>query len=340
MTREYEHLVMAICAKESAPMTSYMRLPHPSGIAVDPTRGVIYIASTRNPNQVYEMEPVSGLMPRPDVDAGQKVGSPLVPVRSRFLPGCLYIHDLALIGGVLHANAVGLNAVVRMQQDSGLHSVWWPRCIEAGGKPQFDRNYIQLNSIAAGPDLEGSYFTASTDKISARRPGHRNFSVNKRGVIFSGATREPMTRGLTRPHSARLYNGRLWVDDSGYGRVGMIENGRFQTVAGLPGWTRGLCLHEGIAFVGTSRVLPRFRQYAPGLNLESSVCGIHAIDVKSGNVIGSLIWPQGNQIFAIEWVDSTITSGFPFVTGVKRDMSKERELFYAFQTRSFPGVEI
>ena len=35
-----------------------------------------------------------------------------------------------------------------------------------------------------------SYFSASTDTVSARRPGHRNFAVNRRGVIFSGATRE------------------------------------------------------------------------------------------------------------------------------------------------------
>jgi len=34
----------------------------------------------------------------------------LIPLQSRFYPGALYIHDLALIGGRLHANAVGENA--------------------------------------------------------------------------------------------------------------------------------------------------------------------------------------------------------------------------------------
>src|SRR5262249_22603656 len=153
---------------------------------------------------------------------------------------------------------------------------------------------------AAGPDLAGSYFSASTDVLSTRRPGHRHFPVDGRGVVFSGATREPVARGLTRPHSARLHGGRLWVDDSGYGPLRGGEDGRFETVAQLPGWTRGLGFHDGVAFVGTSRVLPRFRQYAPGLDIDTSVCGLHAVDAGSGAVLGSITWPYGNQIFAVE----------------------------------------
>jgi hypothetical protein len=44
--------------------------------------------------------------------------------------------------------------------------------------------------------LTTSYFSASAAKLSARRPGHRNFPVNKRGVIFSGTTREPIAGGV------------------------------------------------------------------------------------------------------------------------------------------------
>src|SRR5262249_28523740 len=139
----------------------------------------------------------------------------------------------------------------------------------------FSQNYIQLNSIAAGPDLLSSYFSASSDKISTRRPGHRNYPVDKRGVIFSGITREVVARGLTRPHSARLRQSVLWVDNSGYGQLCYIEDGRAYPVITLPGWTRGLCLIGDVAWVGTSRVLPRFRQYAPGLEVDSSQCGIH-----------------------------------------------------------------
>jgi uncharacterized protein (TIGR03032 family) len=190
------------------------------------------------------------------------------------------------------------------------------------------QNHLQLNSIAAGASLAKSYFSASTDRISRRRPGHANFPVDRRGVVFSGATREPIAFGLTRPHSARLRDGALWVLNSGYGEYGRIDAGAFHNVAALPGWTRGLAFHSRVAFVGTSRVLPRFRQYAPGLRLDRAVCGVHAIDAESGRVLGSLTWPRVNQIFAIDWVPRRVAEGLPFVIGAS---GPPVSLFYAYR---------
>jgi hypothetical protein len=82
----------------------------------------------------------------------------------------------------------------------------------------------------------------------------------------------------------------------------------------LPGWTRGLAIAGRTAFVGTSRVIPRYRQYAPGVDLERSESGVHAVDLKTGRVVGSIVWPLGNQIFGIE-ACPLATSGFPFTIG-------------------------
>jgi uncharacterized protein (TIGR03032 family) len=292
VTREYEHLVVAF----SDGSQTHMVLPHPSGLAVSDER--VTVASTRNPNQLVELRPADA------------EGRPLVPVRTAFHPGALYLHELAYVGGVLHGNAVGQNAVVRLDRERA-ERVWWPQAIEMDTGPDFSRNYLQLNSIAAGSSVTSSFFSASAARMSARRPGHRNFPVDGRGVIFSGRTREPVVSGLTRPHSARLHRGELWVDNSGYGEVGVADDGRFQAVARLPGWTRGLAFHGEVALVGTSRVIPRFRMYAPGLDVERSVCGVHAVHADSGEVLGSLVWPEGNQIFAVEAVPRQLTSGFP-----------------------------
>ncbi len=329
VTREYEHLMMALGADCTGPAVSFMPLPHPSGLAVDRGRGVVHVASTRNPNQVYDLRPVTDLLPRLDVKAGPVTDRPLVPARSRFYPGCLYMHDLALVGGSLYANAVGQNAVVRLGGDGQYERVWWPKCVETPRGPVFGRNHLQLNSIAAGPTVRQSYFSASTDRVSARRPGMRNFPVDRRGVLFAGRTREVFARGLTRPHSARLHEGRVWVDNSGYGELGFAEGGAFRPVVKLPGWTRGLCFCGGVAFVGTSRVIPRFRQYAPGLDVDASVCGVHAVEVKSGRVLGGLTWPAGNQIFAIDWIDRAVATGFPFAAAGRR-AAKEKALFYCY----------
>jgi uncharacterized protein (TIGR03032 family) len=327
VTREYEHLVLAITAA-SRPRISYVRLPHPSGIAFDASAGRLYVVSTRNPNQLYEFGAVEGILARGDVPAKRPtVSRPLVPTRTWYLPGCSYLHDLAMIGGTLHANAVGQNVVVAIA-DGRARPVWWPASMERDGAPITDRNYIQLNSIAAGRDLGSSFFSASGRGPGRYRPGHARYPVDRRGVIYSGRSREPVVGGLTRPHSARLHDARVWVANSGYGELGFAAGGRFEPLARLPGWTRGLAFVGDVAFVGTSRIIPRFRQYAPGLDVAKSRCGIHAVDVRSGRILGSLWFPAGNQIFAIEPVPAAWTGGFPFHEGARADAV--RSLFYAY----------
>lgn len=321
VSREYEHLLMALTVDDKGrPRLSYLPVPHPSGIAIDRSRHVVHLASTRNPNQVFTLRPANSV---PDEDAV------LMPASSSFLPGQLYLHDIAFIHGELYGAAAGINAIVRLDRDRDSQAVWWPRCIDGRNGPAMERNYLQLNSIAAGHDVRSSFFSASSDRISTRRPGHRNFAVDGRGVIFSGASREPIAGGLTRPHSARLHGRSLWVNNSGYGEVGRIEAGRFSPVTRLAGWTRGLAFCHDVAFIGTSRVLPRFRHYAPGLEVDRSICGLHALDARTGEVLGSLVWPAANQIFGIEWMPASAAAGLP-LTQPRRSGRRELQRFYAF----------
>jgi uncharacterized protein (TIGR03032 family) len=159
--------------------------------------------------------------------------------------------------------------------------------------------------------------------------------VDGLGVVFSGRSREAIATGLTRPHSARWDGDHLWVLNSGYGELSRVEDGAARAVAKLPGWTRGSCFRDNIVFVGTSRVLRRFTRFAPGLDLRTSRCGVHAFDLRARRVIGSLEWPFGNQIFAIAAVPASMSRGLPFRAGAGAARRDERELFYAFETR--PG---
>lgn len=334
VSREYEHLLLCLAGKAGKPEISYLPLPHPSGVAVDQKAKRVFVASTRNPNQLLEMRPLSGLLSRKDVDLPQPSENTLMVRRSLFLPGCVYMHDLALINGHLHGNAVGHNAVISIDFEEGFKRVWWPKCIENHKGPVFEQNHIQLNSIAAGKSLADSFFSASSTSLAKLRPGDANYPVDGRGVIFSGKTRAPLCTGLTRPHSARQDKGRLFVDNSGYGQLALVENGKGVTVTQLGGWTRGLCIVDDIAFVGTSRVIPRFKQYAPGLDVEKSTCGVHAVCLKTGNSLGNITWASGNQIFAVESMPDSMSSALPFA--LKRDGEKEKLVFYAFETDSAP----
>lgn len=334
VSREYEHLLLCLASDAGKPAISYLPLPHPSGVAVDKTKKRVFVASTRNPNQLLEMRPLSGFLSRLDIDSKMPVPAenPLMVTRSLYLPGCVYMHDLALIDGILHGNAVGHNAVISLDFEDGFKRVWWPKCIENHKGPVFEQNHIQLNSIAAGKTIADSYFSASSTTLAKLRPGHEKYPVDGRGVIFSGRTREPVCRGLTRPHSARLSGKDLYVDNSGYGELSIVKGGKAEPVVRLGGWTRGLCIVGDIAFVGTSRVIPRFKQYAPGLEVEKSICGVHAVNLSSGKVLSSVTWASGNQIFAVECMPGGMSSALPF--SLKRNGEKEKLVFYAFETDS------
>ena len=51
----------------------------------------------------------------------------------------------------------------------------------------------------------------------------------------------------------------------------------------------------------------------PGLNPDECRSGVHVLDLRTGKILGSLYWPNGNQLFAIEAVPVAMSTGFPFV---------------------------
>ena len=285
----------------------------------------MHIASTRNPNVVFTFAPCTGRLGQ---QASAETRGHLLPVLAHYLPGCIYTHDIALIGGQLHANAVGMNAVVRLGEGGGFTPVWWPRCIDSAAGPRFDRNYLQLNSIAAGKTIEDSFFSASAEAPSRRRPGHLNWAVDRRGVIFSGRTREVVGRGLTRPHSARLRAGEVWVDNSGYGEVGRIVGAKFEPMLKLPGWTRGLFFDGDLAFIGTSRVIPSTATTPRGSTRTGARPRYTRWTSRRGVVLGSMVWPAGNQIFAVEGLPVDVTPGFPFGPGSATKGRRRVEFFF------------
>ena len=108
------------------------------------------------------------------------------------------------------------------------------------------------------------------------------------------------------PHSPRWYGGRLWVCESGAGTLGFIDpnTGRYEPIAEVPGFTRGLDFAGGLAFVGLSQV--RESAVFSGIPIterlgeEERTCGVCAVDLASGRVVALLRFDTTVQeIFAV-----------------------------------------
>lgn len=143
------------------------------------------------------------------------------------------------------------------------------------------------------------------------------------GIVMDIETNEVLAENLSMPHSPRWHDGKLWVLQSGTGELGYIEDGKFQTVAFIPGYLRGLSFINGYAVVGLSQC--RKERSFSGLQLDENLkakdadarCGIHIIDLKTGDLHA---WFEHKNIVE-ELYDVQILQGVvrPQALGFKKD---------------------
>ncbi|MBY0523881.1 MAG: TIGR03032 family protein [Gemmataceae bacterium] len=137
-------------------------------------------------------------------------------------------------------------------------------------------------------------------------PGGWRADKKSGGILMEVETGEIITRGLSMPHSPRWHNGRLWVLESGSGGFGWIDpaTGKYQQVAVLPGFTRGLGFCGPLAFIGLSQV--RESAVFSGIAiaerpLEERCCGVWVVNIQTGETVAYVKFEDALQeIFAVQ----------------------------------------
>jgi uncharacterized protein (TIGR03032 family) len=113
----------------------------------------------------------------------------------------------------------------------------------------------------------------------------------------------------------------FWLLESGTGQLLVVDSatGKRQTVAELPGFTRGLALTGPYAIIGLSKI--RSTSAMDGVPLarrrEQLKCGIGVVDLRSGRVIAFLDF----QTAVEESFDVQLLPGlrFPEILGFQKD---------------------
>lgn len=313
VSREYEHFVLFLDGNpDNTPWQSGFPLPHPSGFCVDPDTSDIIFSSTRTPNILMWFSRFESTEAKMEILAKNltQPNQPLfLPKQARYLPGSLYIHDLVKGPKTdLYATITGHNFLAKLDMENGWERVWWPKVVEQRESNAFNQNYLQLNSIALNETPEKSFYTAFSNLATGAKPWKEGYGPREKGVIYSGETREPLLTKLTCPHSARLYDGKLWLCNSGYGSVGYIDNyqshdpekTKYVEVFRAPGFTRGLAFAGNYGFVGLSKVIDKYEAYAPGVKPTTSECGVICFDIHTGVIVATLSWENGYQIYDVQ----------------------------------------
>lgn len=203
--------------------------------------------------------------------------------RSAHVTGDIAVHDLAWGDAGLWVVATKFNCLATLDAEHSFVPRWRPPFISA----LVPEDRCHLNGVAVVEGLP-RYVTAlgTTDE-----PGGWRRDKAAGGVLMEVPSGRIVVDGLSMPHSPRWHRGTLWVLESGRGRLLEIEptSGESRVVAELPGFARGLALHDGIAFVGTSQA----RETAvfgglPIADLADPVCAVWAVALKTGRVVASV----------------------------------------------------
>ncbi len=219
--------------------------------------------------------------------------------RSSHVTGNIQIHEMAWgSGNELWVVNTRFSCLCTLDGSASFAPRWRPPFVSA--LEPTDR--CHLNGLGM-VDGRPRYVTALGETDA---PAGWRANKAKGGIVMDVASGEVITRGLSMPHSPRWYAGRLWVCESGAGTFGFIDGntGKYEPVAQVPGFTRGVEFAGNLAFVGLSQV--RESAVFSGIPIterlteDERTCGVCVIDLTSGQVIALLRFETAVQeVFAV-----------------------------------------
>jgi uncharacterized protein (TIGR03032 family) len=237
----------------------------------------------------------------PESQRGTKHDACYLPRRTH-TTGDVQIHEMAWVGEELWFVNTAFSCLATRSETYNFEPRWRPRFVTqlAPG------DACHLNGLATR-DGRVRYVTAlgETNEPGAWRENKRNG-----GLLLDVDANEVIARGLSMPHSPRWYRNRLWLLESGDGSLGTVDlsTGRYEAIAQMPGFTRGLSFYGPLAFVGLSQV--RESAIFSGIplveRLEERTCGVWVVNIETGATVAFVRFEDAVQeIFAVEVLAGT-----------------------------------
>jgi uncharacterized protein (TIGR03032 family) len=225
--------------------------------------------------------------------------------RNLHVTGDIRVHELAFAGdGELWLVNTRFSALCTLDGTHSFVPRWRPKFVTKLAAE--DR--CHLNGLAM-VDGRPRYVTAlgATDVAEGWRE-----QKTTGGIVLDVASGETVASGLSMPHSPRVYDGQTWVLESAKGTLATLDvtTGRRETVAELPGFTRGLAFAGPIAFIGLSQVREGVIDGIPlseRLRPEERACGVWAVDLRSGTIVAFVKFEDAVQeIFDVQVLQDVV----------------------------------
>jgi uncharacterized protein (TIGR03032 family) len=297
-TYQTGHLVV-IAARQGRLVATFHQFERAMGIAVKP--GAIAVCTRREVWFARSAPDIAAkLQPRGHYDA-------CFLARTTHFTGDIRAHESAWVGGEFWVVNTLFSCLAALHPCYSFAPRWWPPFVSALA-PE-DR--CHLNGVAV-VDGRPRYATALAEADT--REGWRAVKAAG-GCLIEVPGGRLVARGLCLPHSPCVHGGRVYVLQSGLGRLDAVDpaSGRVSPVAELPGVARGLALHGGFAFVGLSKARPTLDDVPIVARRDQLRCVLAVVDLRSGAVAARLKFRTGVE----EVFDVQVLPGirFPYISG-------------------------
>ncbi|MFM7152012.1 MAG: TIGR03032 family protein, partial [Gemmataceae bacterium] len=240
-----------------------------------------------------------------------------------FFTGPIMVHDLGWGEGQLWAVNTLFSCLCVLDGEHNFVPRWKPSFVSELASQ--DRCHLNGLAMESG---KPRYVTAlgQTDTPAGWRP-HKA----EAGCLIEVASGRVLLDNLCMPHSPRCHEGRVWVLNSGKGELNRVDpaSRTLETVASLPGYTRGLDFLGRYAFVGLSRI--RETSVFGGLPIaerkDDLQCGVAVVDLTNGQTVAHLLFRSGVE----EIFDVKVVPGFrdPILSGPLPDVDQTEPIWFA-----------
>jgi uncharacterized protein (TIGR03032 family) len=295
-TYQTGHLV-AVSAREGRLKLAFHQFERAMGIAVKP--GTIAVCTRKEVWFLRDAPDIAAKLP------GRHDACFLA--RTSHFTDDIEAHEAAWVGQEFWIVNTLFSCLCSLHPHYSFAPRWRPPFISAL-RPE-DR--CHLNGMAV-VDGQPRYVTAlaETDTPSGWRA-----VKNNGGCLIEVPSGRVLVRGLSLPHSPRAEGNRIFFLHSGQGELAIVDakTGEVNSVAPVPGISRGLALHGGYAFIGLSKARPTLEGVPIVAERDKLRCGLWAIDLRTGTVAAHLEFHTGvEEIFDVQVLPGIAS---PYISG-------------------------
>lgn len=270
--------------------THFRNIPRPMGMHADSRRLIVGAA-----REIVEYANVPNLTAKLDPP---HVNDACYILRKTHVTGDIDIHEMVHLNDGLHFVNTRFSTLCALEDNYSFKTTWVPPFITALA-PE-DRCHLNgICPLLGRPKYVTALATTDTPQ------GWRDHKKDG-GVMMDIDSSQVVLEGLSMPHSPRIYENSLWIQESGQGSFGRVDlqSRRYEPIVTLDGFTRGVDFAGNLAFIGLSQIRESAIfggvPIAERLKDKERMCGVWVVDIRNGDTVAFLKFTGGvREVFAV-----------------------------------------